>query len=151
MPFEDKKHLYFRKEVFMKYKKFDILNLIAALVLSVGIMTVFQACALQDNGSWMKCHDAQLYIFYIGIVITLLSLLYIFINSRLSKLIINTLVIGLAILQAFLPGNILSMCSLFSMRCYTIMKPFSIIMGVILVLLSVIKMIPLFKEGKKEA
>ncbi len=125
----------------MKYKKLDVLNLIVAVVLSVGIMTVFEGCALQDDGTWMKCHNAQLYIFYVGIAITILSLVYMFIKSKAVKLIINIIVIALAVLQALIPTKIIKMCSLYSMRCYTVMKPFSIIMGVILVLLSIIKIV----------
>ncbi len=134
----------------MKYKKLDILNLIAAVILTVGIMTVFDGCALKDDGTWMKCHNAQLNIFYIGIVITVLSLAYMFIKSKLLKIIINVVEMGLAILQGLMPGVIVNMCSFYFMRCYTIMKPFSIIMGAILVLLSIIKIVSVLKEKKKE-
>ncbi len=146
MPSEGQKHLYFRGEIFMKYKKLDLLNLIVALVLSVGVMTVFEGCAMQDDGTWMNCHNAQLYIFYIGIAITVLSLAYIFIRRQIVKFMIDIIVIFLAILQAIVPGYVVGLCSLYSMRCYTVLKPFSIIMGVILVLLSVIKIVSILKK-----
>ncbi len=130
----------------MKYKKLDILSVVVAVVLSVGIMTVFSGCALKDDGTWMKCHDVQLYIFYIGIAITVLSLAYMFIKSAIVKVVINMVVIGLAILQALMPGNIMSMCSLYCMRCYTVMKPFSLIMGVLLVLLSILKIVSIVRK-----
>ncbi len=131
----------------MKYKKLDLLSLIVAVLLSVGIMTVFEGCAMQDDGTWMRCHNAQLYTFYVGIAITVLALAYIFIKDSLAKLIINVIVIALAIFQALVPGNVVRLCSLYSMRCYTVMKPFSIIMGVVLVLLSVIKIVYLLRKN----
>ncbi len=146
MPSEGQNHLYFRGEICMKYKKMDLFNLIVAVVLSVGVMTIFEACALQDDGTWMNCHYAQLYIFYIAIAISSFSLAYMFIKSKIVKLIIDIIIIFLAILQTLVPGNIIALCSLYSMRCYTVMKPFSIIMGVILVLLSIIKIVATLRE-----
>ncbi len=131
-----------------KYKTLDILTVIIAVVLSAGIMTAFSGCALKDDGTWMKCHDIQLNIFYIGIAITVLSLAYMFIKSKPIKIIINITVIALAVLQALLPVKIMNMCAFYFMRCYTIMKPFSIIMGVILVLLSILKTVSILRKNK---
>ncbi len=135
----------------MKSKKWNLLTLVASIILSIGVMTVFKACSMKDDGTWMKCHSVQIYIFYIGIVISIFSLFAIFIKNKSVEIGISVVVAVLGVLQVLLPETLMSMCMLHSMRCYSVMKPFVIIMGVVIVILSGLNIVSkCMNGGEKE-
>ena len=121
----------------------------AALVLSilfaVGVQTVFRSCPAGEDGSWMHCHDVQRYLFVIGIVLAAASAAGLFVRSRTAALVLSAAVVILAAAAVLLPGTIMPMCMMDTMRCHAMMKPFARVMGILLVLVSLIDIIKILR------
>ena len=133
-----------------KFSTIDLPALLLSAVLFVGVLTVFRACAKTDEGMWMHCHYVELAIAAIGITSCLLT----FINMTfIKKLGINTLIriitIALAIISIMLPGRIVSMCMMETMRCHAVMKPFVTIDSAILIIFSVVAIVVSFLKERK--
>lgn len=129
-----------REEVFMS-KKNIILSAVPAvlsLLLSLGTLTVFRACAAKEDGTWMNCHNAQN-----AVVIAAAFLFIIFSVTMVIKIKavrISLFLIGLAgsIVIFLIPGTIVSMCMMNTMQCYTLMQPFVRVMSAVIAVFSVI-------------
>ena len=62
----------------MKQRRESIRKWIPALLsvlLVFGVLTVFGACGMKDDGTWMKCHGAQTTVAKLGGAMTALFLL----------------------------------------------------------------------------
>ena len=112
-------------------KKISFINFLPALfalILAIGSVTVFKACAVKPDGSWMKCHHVQNLVFIFSLVLFALSLasalLDFFINKKFLSVIMFSLSAATALLIFLLPGIILPMCMVNTMRCYAVMQPF---------------------------
>jgi len=103
---------------------FEIISVVLPLLLAAGVQTVFKACGPKEDGSWMHCHDVQNYVFYLALVMTVLSVLAIIMRKSKAAVIgFNVIVIGLSVVTFLLPGTIMSMCMMNTMRCYSVMMP----------------------------
>ncbi len=132
----------------MKKKKV-LLSLIPAflwLLLVIGVLTVFSACGLKDDGTWMKCHQVQNAIAISGGIMAALSLLSAFLNKSLLKVALNAVTLAGSIVIFLLPGTLMPMCMMQTMRCYTTMQPFVRIMTVITAVLSIWGMISMVRS-----
>ena len=122
-----------------------------ALALSVfmaaGVQTVFRACAQKEDGTWMHCHEVQKYLFIIGIILALLSVLGLAVKKRTAAILLDFASIVLAAAAVLLPGTVMQMCMMDTMRCYTMMQPFARVTGGVLILVSVIDIIKLFRTA----
>ncbi len=119
----------------MKRRKTSIRQWIPVLLsalLVLGVLTVFGACGMKDDGAWMKCHGAQTAVAKLGGAMTALFLL----AAVLSNKALKTGAFGLGIIGSvvvfLIPETILPMCMMRSMRCYTVMQPFVRIMAVLI-------------------
>ena len=125
----------------MKNRSLAMVSLALALLLSAGVMTVFRACPPKVDGSFMHCHDVQMTVFWIGIVLSVLALAGILVKSRILLMGICGLSILLALVAALLPGRIMTMCMMETMRCYTLMKPFVTVMSLLIIACSLIRLV----------
>lgn len=129
----------------MKRKITAISCTAVCLLLTVGVMTLFSACGQKDDGTWMKCHSAQMSVFYVGAVMTVLSAAAVFINKKAVFIIIKIITAVLAVTALLLPETIMPMCMMHTMRCYTTMKPFVLVVGAIAAVLCVTDIIAAIK------
>ena len=109
----------------MKKNKNYILNaviLILSVVLTAGVMTLFRGCGVHDDGNYSTCHWAQYMVAGLGAVLTLQSLMLLVINNRRTCCGISMAMIPVAILAAVIPGRVIPLCMMESMRCHQIMK-----------------------------
>ncbi len=114
-----------RKIINMNYIKknyIKILELLLALVITVGSFTVFAACPVSEEHS-MNCHSAQLAVTLLGTVFSLQALASLIIRNEKVRLGIAISQIPLIIALFFIPGTIFSLCMMSSMRCNSIFKP----------------------------
>ena len=125
----------------MKNKSLAMVSFVLALVLSAGVMTLFCACAAKENGSFMHCHDVQMCVFWIGIALSVLALAGILVKNRVLLMGICGLSILLALAAALLPGRIMTMCMMETMRCYTLMKPFVTVISLLIIICSLIRLV----------
>lgn len=137
----------------MKDKKFPVLSLVSAVlggVLSVGVATVFSACGPKEDGSWMHCHDTQLALIACGIIIAVVLALATFLKSPGARKALYVIAIILCIVVLLLPGIIMPLCMVDTMRCHVVMAPFARIMAAIIGVLSIVSLVTVVKESKKD-
>ena len=112
--------------------KKGLLTLIPAgigLLLAAGVMTVFSACRIKDDGTWMHCHEVQNTVALCGAALAVLFAAAFFIKNRTAKIFFSTAAVIVSCLAFLLPGNIMPMCMMNTMRCYAVMQPFVRIMA----------------------
>ena len=103
-----------------------------AVLLALGVMTVFRACGPKEDGAWMHCHSAQMgSALASGIVAILLAGAGLAKNRTLKAALYALAVLGCGILF-LIPGTLVSMCMMRSMRCYTHMQPFVRILAAVI-------------------
>ncbi len=112
-----------------------------SLLLVIGVLTVFSACGKKDDGTWMKCHDVQNIVAICGAVMTVLFVICAFVTNKVFRMILNLAALAAAIVVFLLPGTIMPMCMMNTMRCYTVMQPFVRIMSAVAALSALIGMI----------
>lgn len=118
-----------------------------SVLMAAGVQTVFRACAQKEDGTWMHCHEVQKYLFIIGIILALLSVLGLAVKKRTAAILLDFASIVLADAAVLLPGTVMQMCMMDTMRCYTMMQPFARVTGGVLILVSVIDIIKLFRTA----
>ncbi|MBP3871168.1 MAG: DUF4418 family protein [Faecalicoccus sp.] len=106
----------------MKIAKYISLSL--SIILTAGVMTVFQACPIKEDGTWMHCHDAQMLVFFLGLALIVLNLISLFVHKKTALSILGVAGILLCIGAFLIPGTFNPMCMMSTMRCHAIMKPF---------------------------
>ncbi len=114
------------------------IRILLCLILALGVVTVFRACGAREDGSWMHCHRAQTDVLVIGIVMSAVSVVSLFIKSRGIRLALDIADALLAAAAVLIPGTIVKMCMMSSMRCHSVMKPFVFVSGILVILVSVI-------------
>ena len=116
---------------------FNILTCIAGVVLAIGVSTAFQACAQKEDGTWMQCHEAQLVICALAVGIEVQALVRLFISRRAIQAALGVLIIIAAVFALFVPGTIYGMCMMDTMRCHAVMAPFTLVMGVLIIVFAI--------------
>ncbi|MCR4672703.1 MAG: DUF4418 family protein [Lachnospiraceae bacterium] len=132
----------------LKSKVFSLFSLIAGLLLSAGVSTVFRACSQKEDGTWMNCHDAQTAVLILGLLIAVVSLISLVSRAKSAVLNFSCTAAGLAIVAMLVPGTIIHMCMMDSMRCYAVMQPFVRIMSVVVIVLSALQCVMAAKAAK---
>ena len=122
----------------IKVRRLSFINMILAVLLAAGVMTVFRACAAMDDGSWMHCHTVQLTVFAAALAAAAVCFAGWLFRSRKLTAVLNLASAVIAGITFFLPGILMSMCMMDTMRCNAVMKPFVRILSLLLVVMSVI-------------
>ncbi|MCR5558952.1 MAG: DUF4418 family protein [Schwartzia sp.] len=116
-----------------KEKVFALLPAVFSLLLSLGVMTVFSACGMKEDGTWMRCHGAQNVVELGGFILFFLFSFAAILKSRSLKLFLFAAgVIGAAALF-FVPGDIMPLCMMKTMRCHTVFQPFVRLVSAVIV------------------
>ncbi len=107
-------------------KTFLVTDAVAALlsvVSLIGIFTVFAPCGPKEDGSWMVCHWAGNAVKGISLVLAVLSLIRLFIADEKIKIGLSLAVFAVTILETAVPGHLISLCMMKTMRCHTLTQP----------------------------
>ena len=110
--------------------------LMLSIILTIGVSTVFSACDAKEDGTWMHCHDVQTHIMYIGIALILVSGVCLFINNKKAGIVLSLIQAVSGVMIMLLPGTLMSMCMMTTMHCWSVMKPFATVMGVLILVCS---------------
>ncbi len=124
----------------LKNSLLDILVFVLGLIIVIGSMTFFSACGpMEKDGMemWMNCHWAQVAITISGAVITLLSLISIFLNGKLKSIFNFLEAIG-GVLVILFPTVLIHTCMMNDMQCNAVMKPCAILFGALAAVIAVI-------------
>ncbi len=123
-----------------------IVTTAAALLLSLGTASVFRACGVQEDGTFMHCHDAQTAVVVRGAVMAAMALLALFVKNKTVRVILMIAAAGIGIAAFVIPGILNHMCMMNTMRCHAVMKPFVRIVSLLAVCLSLVSAWKIYKE-----
>jgi len=128
---------------------FSLVPMVLCLLLAAGSATVFSACGMKDDGTWMHCHSTQDTVILCAVILSAVLLFHAFLHQRILRVILNVIGVIGAVLIFLTPGNLMPMCMMHTMRCYTLFQPFVRIMSVLICLICIANVIRLCK-GKKD-
>ncbi len=135
----------------MKIQKRTLLDFLPAclsLLIALGASTVFSACGAKEDGTWMHCHSAQTTVVIISLVMAVCLILQAFFSRRAAVICINGAAMAASAVLFMVPGNLVRMCMMHTMRCYTVFQPFVRIMAVILFSVCAFLILRTMKKGK---
>ena len=119
-----------------KNKWITLIPAAVGLLLAVGVMTVFSACGPKEDGTWMRCHQAQIAVAVCGAALTVLFILTAVIKSKTAVILLNIAALVVSVIAFLIPGTLMPMCMMKTMPCYTVMQPFVRIMAILSALLA---------------
>ena len=114
-----------------------IVLLAAAALLAIGAATFAGPCPTHDDGSLPGCAQAGQYVLYLGIVGAIAALARVLVNRAPVRAIGSLAAAACGAAAALLPGTVLPLCMMATMRCHTIMRPFALIVGIAIAVLGV--------------
>ena len=117
-------------------KILQIVLTVLCAALSAGVKLMFHACAKPESGMWMHCHDAENAVSGIAAGLAVLALLMLLIKNGKIAGAIGLLIAAGAVVSALIPGHIVKMCMMDTMRCHAVMKPAVMIFGAGIALLA---------------
>ncbi|WP_051227042.1 DUF4418 family protein [Butyrivibrio sp. MC2013] len=129
-------------------KIYNLLPVILPLVLSLGTATVFKACGPMDNGMWMHCHGAQNTVVVVGIITAAIIALSAVVKDLRLIVSMKLSAIALSLAVTLVPGVIISLCKMNTMRCHAVMRPFVILFAVLTAVEELASIVVLFRKGK---
>ena len=110
-------------------KKGSILSIIVfvlSLILIGGIKTLFKACTEQTSSNYMTCHWAEQTVFALAVSLLVLSVVNLLYKGRGQHGIKAGLCLSMAPVSAacaLIPGVVIRLCMMETMRCHTTMRP----------------------------
>jgi len=136
------------EKIMKKISLIDIILFVLSGILCFGTAFVFHACPAKDDGSWMLCHWAEHVVVALGAVLFFLSAFRIFMVDNKMKAGISVSFIPLSIATLLVPGVLVKLCMMASMRCHTIMRPSVIVLCILICALSLVDTIIRLKKEK---
>ena len=117
----------------IKKRSTDILNVLLAVILTVGSLTFFKTRC----GADMHCHTANTVITVIGAVLIALTVLGFVLKGK-AKTILSFVTAVVAVVELLIPGVIVSLCMMPSMSCRATMKPWTMLLSVAIAFVSIV-------------
>ena len=131
---------------------YDFLPTVVGLILAIGVMTIFSACKEpMDDGMWMSCHYAQMYVFADAVVMVVLSLIGVFVSNYKVRICVDFVEMVLTVFAAFIPGILVGLCMMDTMRCHILFRPFTIVVSIVLLVTIIVKTVFDFKRKMQVA
>lgn len=115
-----------------KYAGGSIL-LILSFLFVIGEQTVAGPCPVMPDGKFMVCRWASQAAFGVGVVLVILSLFHLAFTNDGMKLGLDLAVIANAVLLMLIPNHLIHLCMKNHMQCHTVMEPFVLVMGVLMI------------------
>ena len=122
----------------LSQKPLSVVILCLSLLMCVGSLTFLGACVHED-GSVGTCHWAAVACSALGGLCALYSLLALLITNKDLSAGLNLAVISTSILSALLPGHLMPLCLMSSMRCQSLMKPSMVLLGLAIAILAAVQ------------
>ena len=108
-----------------------VLTVLSSILL-VGILTFAGPCGVHDDGTVSSCYWASRAVLGVGVVLAVISLVRIFERDEGERRGLSFSAALLGVLVAVLPGVLIDLCMMQTMRCHTVMRPFALVMGVLI-------------------
>ena len=118
-----------------------ILQLIVSAVFLIGTRTFLSPCGPKEDGTFMSCHYAGLALTGLAVGLLVLSVISLFLKSRVAVTILGLLQIALAVIALVVPGTVIGLCMMPDMRCRAVMRPGSIVFAALIMVVSIIRLV----------
>ena len=105
-----------------------------SVVLVAGILSFAAPCGVHDDGTVSSCFWAGRAVLGVGVVTAVLSVVRIFEQDEGERRGLSLAIALLGVLVAVLPGTLIDLCMMSTMRCHAVMRPFCLVVGALLVL-----------------
>lgn len=129
-----------------KNKGFSLIPAAVGLLLSLGVMTAFSACGPKDDGAFMNCHNAQICAACLGMGMAVLFAVAAFVDSKTVVVVCNVITLLLSVITFLVPGSLMKLCLIHTMRCHSVFNPFVRIMSVIT---AIFALLGIFRKNMK--
>ena len=124
-----------------RYTACDFLLPIVALLFLLGLLTVFAPCGAKEDGGWMSCHWAGQTLRGLSGAMLVIALLHLLPGMGEMKKGLNLAMLPLCVLAMLVPGRLVSLCMMASMRCRSVMSPAVTVFSILLIALSVLDLL----------
>ena len=122
-----------------RFSVLNIITLIVSVIFLAGTLSFLKPCGPQEDGSFMSCHWAGQALAGIAVVLLVMAILLLLLPSAESKTGAALAMVPVGILAAVLPGGLINLCMMETMRCHAVMKPGARCFGIIIEVLAVIR------------
>ncbi len=119
----------------MKTNVVTVILLVLAVIIAVGSVTVLGPCVHED-GSEAPCAGTGRAILADGILLAVLSVLLLFVRAPKTRGILFMITAVTALAGILMPGTLLPVCRMDTMRCRMVMQPAMIILFALALLAS---------------
>lgn len=97
---------------------------VLALVLAAGVKTLFSACGPKPDGTWMRCHTVEEYVFLLAVALVVMSVGALLLRKPHTRRVLALMGAATAAVAALLPNVLLPLCLKTTMHCHAMMTPF---------------------------
>jgi hypothetical protein len=119
----------------MKKNVTSIIITVAALLL-LAVSLIFQ-CSPMEDGSYMNCHKANLTVAVLSCAIATFGILSIIVKEESKKRIMLGFTGAISVVNAVVPGILISLCMMPEMTCRAVFRPMTIFCSLIICLSSI--------------
>ncbi len=109
------------------------LQLLLAFVLTAGCATIFRPC-IHEDGSFGSCHWAGCVLVALGTVLVLQAFAQLLLRSDETRLGLALASLPVAVMTLLVPGTLVDLCCVETMRCLSVMRPAALLTGGLLVI-----------------
>ncbi len=96
----------------------------------------------------MRCHNAQTTVTLCAVLLSAFLVLLAFIRQKALRIVLNSIGITGSAAIFLVPGKLMPMCMMRSMRCYTLFQPFVRIMAALIAFSCLVQIIQAIRERK---
>ncbi|HAM14725.1 MAG TPA: hypothetical protein DCP91_02445 [Eggerthellaceae bacterium] len=107
-----------------------VVLLLLSLLLVVGLLSFAGPCGVHDDGSVSSCFWASRAMLGMGVVLAIISVVRIFETDEGERRGLSLCAALVGALVAAVPGGLIDLCMMTTMRCHTIMRPFALCVGI---------------------
>ena len=116
------------------HKVLNAVNILIAALIIIGLNTFAHICTSMQG----PCAKTKSLAIAVAIVLAVLGLVQIFVSNKKINAILGLAGIVIGLITVLLPLVIAPVCSMTSMHCYVYTRPFLVITGIIIAIVSVI-------------
>ena len=133
----------------IKISLFDILQFVVSIFLILGINFWFHACGMKADGTYMNCHEAEMIIKVISYIIIGLVVIKTLIRNSIFKAGISVGILSISLLMILIPKVLVSLCMYDSMACNKYMRPYTLMFGIIFIVISCVEIVLTYLKTRK--
>lgn len=122
-----------------------LVGVVIGVLATMGVLTFAGPCVHDDGGHGM-CFDASLAVAVLGGLVAIGCIATLFLRSGKAAGVVALCVAACGALMVASPGTLFGLCMMETMRCWTIMRPFAMLCGIVVVCVALVQAILLFRR-----